>query len=172
VAPGARPGGSGATHGRPCGRHARTEGFRPGTAHACRTLHKPPTARREPLSSRSPDTPTTRSAHELGLANRGTAWHRVQNALKARRFAAVDDYRASELARLLRVEDALWPKAMAGNYRAGNAVLNVMDTRIRLLGPDQAWRGRRRRTASVEVLVRVVLERPDSRDSGGAPGHG
>jgi transposase-like protein len=73
-------------------------------------------------------------AHELGLANRGTAWHLVQNALKERMFAAVDAYRAAELARLQRVEDALWPEAMAGRYRAGNSVLNVMDKRIRLLG--------------------------------------
>jgi hypothetical protein len=76
-------------------------------------------------------------AHELGLANRGTAWHMVQNALKERTFAAVDAYREAELKRLQRVEDALWPKAMAGRYRAGNAVLNVMDKRIRLLGLDQ-----------------------------------
>jgi hypothetical protein len=32
-------------------------------------------------------------AHELDLANRGTAWHMVQNALKQRLFAAVDAYR-------------------------------------------------------------------------------
>ena len=76
-------------------------------------------------------------AHELGLANRGTAWHLVQNALKERLFAAVDGYRQAELTRLQRLEDALWPKAMAGNYRAGNAVLNVMGKRIRLLGLDQ-----------------------------------
>jgi hypothetical protein len=38
-------------------------------------------------------------AHELGLANRGTDWLMVQNALKQRLFAAVDAHREAELER-------------------------------------------------------------------------
>lgn len=90
-------------------------------------------------------------AQELGYANRGTAWRLVQNALRERLFAAVDAYREAELARLQRVEDALWLKAMAGRYRAGNAVLNVMDKRIRLLGLDQATKEGNRCTCECPI---------------------
>ena len=38
-------------------------------------------------------------ADELGLANRGTAWHMVENALRERPFAAVDAYREAGLER-------------------------------------------------------------------------
>ena len=107
-------------------------------------------------------------AHELGLANRGTAWHMVQNALRERLFAAVDAYREAELTRLQRVEDALWPKAMAGNYRAGNAVLNVMDKRIRLLGLDQATRESNRCTCECPIHGSHGSWRPTRR----ARGHG
>jgi hypothetical protein len=79
-------------------------------------------------------------AHELGLANRGTAWHLVQNALRDRKFAAVDAYRESELERLQRVEDQLWPRAIAGDTRAVGGMRVVIDRRIRLLGLDQATR--------------------------------
>jgi hypothetical protein len=62
----------------------------------------------------------------------------VQTALKERLFAAVDAYREAELARLQRVKDESWPKSMAGNYRAGYAVVDGMEMRIRLLRLDQA----------------------------------
>ena len=101
-----------------------------------RTPHWPRTARREPLSSRSPGTATTQIAHELGLANRGTAWHMVQNALKERPFAAVDAYREAELKRLQRVEDQLWPRP-GRHARAAGGMRVVINQRVRLLGLDQ-----------------------------------
>jgi transposase-like protein len=76
-------------------------------------------------------------AHELGLANRGTAWHLVQNALRERRFAAVDAYREAELERLRQVEEQLWPRVMAGDVRAAAAMRVVINQRVRLLGLDQ-----------------------------------
>jgi hypothetical protein len=90
-------------------------------------------------------------AHELGLANRGTAWRIVQNALRERRFAAVDAYRDAALERLNRVEDELWPKAMAGDLRAARGMLSVIDQRIRLLGLDEATRESNRCTCDCPV---------------------
>jgi hypothetical protein len=89
--------------------------------------------------------------HELGLANRGTAWRIVQNALRERRFAAVDAYRDAALERLNRVEDELWPRAMAGDLRAARGMLSVIDQRIRLLGLDEATRESSRCTCDCPV---------------------
>jgi hypothetical protein len=76
-------------------------------------------------------------AHELSLANRGTAWRLVQNALRDRKFPAVDACREAELERLQQVEDRLWPRVMAGDVRAAGGMRVAINQRVRLLGLDQ-----------------------------------
>lgn len=73
-------------------------------------------------------------AHELGYANRGTAWRTVQSALKERRFAAVDAYRDAELNRLNRLGDRYERRCLAGELRAVNGFIRVFDQRMRLMG--------------------------------------
>jgi hypothetical protein len=76
-------------------------------------------------------------ASELGYANRGTAWRVVSKALTKRVDSAVDEYRQMELARLDALQVALWSKAMDGDVRSVDAILRIIDRRIRLLGLDQ-----------------------------------
>ena len=61
-------------------------------------------------------------AHELGLANRGTAWHMVQNALKQRLFAAVDAYREAELERWSHVGP---PRLLLGALAVGRMDISI-----------------------------------------------
>lgn len=76
-------------------------------------------------------------AAEVGYANRGTAWRTVHNALRERTDDAVDLYRSQEIERLDRLQRAVWADAMAGDVRATNAVLRIIDQRVRLLGLDR-----------------------------------
>ncbi len=76
-------------------------------------------------------------AAEVGYANRGTAWRAVQRALRDRTFEAVDQYREMELSRLDALHSACWGQALAGDLRAVEAVLRVMQQRARLLGLDE-----------------------------------
>ncbi len=73
-------------------------------------------------------------AHEIGLANRGNAWRTVQRALNDRVVAGVDELREVECARLDALQAAAWPRAQAGDLKAINAVLRIVDRRARLLG--------------------------------------
>lgn len=73
-------------------------------------------------------------AAAVGYANRGTAWRTVQRALRDRTFKAVDEYREIELNRLDALQSACWERALAGELRAVEAVLRVMEQRSRLLG--------------------------------------
>lgn len=73
-------------------------------------------------------------AHQVGYANRGTAWRAVQKALGDREVEAVDLYREMELARLDALQSACWESACAGEIRAIEAVLRIIEKRARLLG--------------------------------------
>ena len=50
---------------------------------------------------------------------------------------AVDQHRALELARLDALQASLWDRAEAGDVKAVNAVLRIIDQRSRLLGLDK-----------------------------------
>lgn len=76
-------------------------------------------------------------ATEVGYANRGTAWKTVQKALKDREVNAVDEYRELELARLDALQASLWANAIAGDIKAVNACIKIIEQRTRLLGLDQ-----------------------------------
>ena len=77
-------------------------------------------------------------ARELGLANRGTAWRLVNQAMKERVVERVDEHRELELQRLDALQAAFWGNALAGDPKAATIVLKVIDMRIRLLGLEHA----------------------------------
>jgi hypothetical protein len=73
-------------------------------------------------------------ARTVGYSHRGSAHKAVFTALQEREVEAVDQLRAVELARLDRLQAALWQDAMAGDVKAVSAVLRIIDLRLRLLG--------------------------------------
>jgi len=75
-----------------------------------------------------------RIAAEVGYANRGTAYKVVQQALRARTVAAVDELRCLEADRLDALQASLWPDAMAGDVLAVQAIVKIIMQRCRLLG--------------------------------------
>lgn len=77
-------------------------------------------------------------ARAVGYANRGTAWRTVQRALHDREVEAVDEYRVTELARLDALQSACWERASGGDLHAVEAVLRIIEKRIRLLCLDNA----------------------------------
>ena len=76
-------------------------------------------------------------AKELGYCNSGGAWKLVNRALKASEVEDVEDHRALELARLDRLQSALWDEALAGDLRAVREVLKIVQARTRLLGLER-----------------------------------
>ena len=73
-------------------------------------------------------------ARSVGYANRGTAWRAVQQTLAESRLDAVDELRALEMLRLDKLQLSLWEKAMAGDIRAVQQAVRIIDQRYRLLG--------------------------------------
>ncbi len=73
-------------------------------------------------------------AAEVGYANRGTAYKVVQQALRARTVAAVDELRCLEADRLNALQASVWPDAMAGDVLAVQTVAKIVMRRCRLLG--------------------------------------
>ena len=73
-------------------------------------------------------------AKELGYANRGTAFNTVQRALKEREASAVDEFRATEMARLDRLQQSVWANAVRGNVRAVGSVVAISNQRLRVMG--------------------------------------
>lgn len=76
-------------------------------------------------------------AAKLGYANRSGPWKAVQAALKRRTAEDVDLLRAVEDARLDFVVRQLAPLVLAGNLRAADGILKVVDRRIRLYRLDE-----------------------------------
>ena len=77
-------------------------------------------------------------ADQVGFRHRGSAFRAVSKALAEREVAGVDEYRSLELARLDRLQAALWDRAMAGDLRAVNVAVRILGQRARLLGLYQA----------------------------------
>ncbi|RFU83593.1 hypothetical protein DY218_27175 [Streptomyces triticagri] len=79
-------------------------------------------------------------ATDLGYASRGAACTDISRALKTWREQEQQD--AEELVqveslRLEHLQAALWPAALAGEIKAVEASLKIMDRRARLLGLDR-----------------------------------
>jgi hypothetical protein len=77
-------------------------------------------------------------ADELGYASRGSVYAIVKKALKQHVAENIDDLRRFEVARLDKLQYALWGKAMAGDVPAALAIMRIIDHRMRLLGLDGA----------------------------------
>ncbi len=82
------------------------------------------------------------TVREIGAAlgvSHGTAWNDLKRALKEyadQQTVETATLRALEQERLEQLHDAVWPKALAGNVNAVEAVLAVMTRRAKLLGLD------------------------------------
>ena len=76
------------------------------------------------------------AAQQAGYATRSGAYKAFWKALDGREAEAVEDHRALELARLDALQAPLWEKALSGDVKAANAVLRIIDQRVRLLGLD------------------------------------
>lgn len=78
-------------------------------------------------------------AEQLGYSSRGAACKDVTRALEQSRAAAQksgEDLRTLELARLDRMQRALWPKVVEGDHKTADTVLRLMQRRARLAGLD------------------------------------
>jgi Homeodomain-like domain len=73
-------------------------------------------------------------ATELGYANRGTVCRIVSDALSSQTVEAVDELRSLEVARLDKLQLALWPAAVEGDLQAVSLIIRIIMARSRLLG--------------------------------------
>ena len=76
-------------------------------------------------------------ARQVGFTSRGSAHRAVSKALSERQVENIDLLRALEGNRLDMLQAAVWDRAMAGDLRAINTVVNVIGCRIRLFALDQ-----------------------------------
>lgn len=76
-------------------------------------------------------------ARAVGYSTRGAVSKAVHKALKDRTVEAVDELRRLEVARLDSLQAALWEQAIAGDVKAAQTVLRLIDRRITLLGLDE-----------------------------------
>lgn len=103
-------------------------------------------------------------ADTLGYADRGAACKDVTRALEtyvAEGRAGAEVLRETELLRLDRIQRGLWPQAVAGDTRAADTVLKVIDRRMRLLGldvpPDVEEQIRRQVVERIAAQMFVVI---------------
>lgn len=75
-------------------------------------------------------------ARELGYGGPSSAHNAVKAALRKTLQEPADDLRALEVARMDAMLDGLWPKVLAGNPRAVEVAIKVLERRARLLGLD------------------------------------
>ncbi len=80
-------------------------------------------------------------ARAVGYRHRGSAHRAVFRALAEREAEDVDYLRAIEVARLDRLQAALWDKALGGDLRAIGVVIRIIGQRARVLGLDRACPG-------------------------------
>src|SRR5215212_5566001 len=98
-------------------------------------------------------------ADRLGYAGRSGAYKAVEAALHKTLQQPADELRTLELARLDRMQVAIWDKAISGNLRAVDRVLKIMKRRATLLGLDAP----RQVAVSVGVTVQQMAEKMAAR---------
>ncbi len=103
-------------------------------------------------------------ADTLGYSDKAAANKDVTRALEIaakEQRASAEVLRETELQRLDRMQRGLWTAAIGGDVRSVEAVLRVMDRRMKLLGldvpPDIEDRMRREMAARVGVQMSVVF---------------
>lgn len=92
-------------------------------------------------------------ADRLGYADRAAAHKDITRALEANvteMNRTADVLRQEELDRLYRLQAGVWPAAAAGDPKAVQTVLNIIDRRCKLLGLDAPQR--------VEVVTLDAIE--------------
>lgn len=77
------------------------------------------------------------AAKRAGYATRSGAYKAFWKALEGREAEAVAQHRILELQRLDALQVGLWDQALAGDVKAVNAVLRIIEQRSRLLGLDK-----------------------------------
>ncbi len=77
------------------------------------------------------------AAGHAGYASRSGAYKAFWKAVDEREADAVDQHRMLELQRLDALQVGLWDQAVAGDVKAVNAVLRIVQQRSRLLGLDK-----------------------------------
>jgi hypothetical protein len=80
-------------------------------------------------------------ADALGYAHKGSAYTDVQRALEqavVQQRLAAEVWRELELSRLDAMQQAIWPRLMAGEPRAIEVALKLLDRRAKYLGLDSA----------------------------------
>ncbi|MDJ0342277.1 hypothetical protein QMK19_03625 [Streptomyces sp. H10-C2] len=114
----------------------------------------------------------TQIAQALGYAGRNAAHMDIKRALEkhvVEEGIALEVWRELELGRLDAMQLAIWPEAMAGNTRAIETCLKILDRRAKYLGLDTAIK--------LEVLTVDALDAQIARleaelgAAGLAPGH-
>ena len=80
----------------------------------------------------------TQIAAELGYSRRSVARKAVVGALRARTVEAVGQLRQLEVGCLDGLQAAVWADALAGDIKAVDAVLRIVQARVKLLGLDQS----------------------------------
>jgi predicted transcriptional regulator len=90
----------------------------------------------EALHLRSQGYTYQRIADELGIA-KSSAYERCQRALAAIPLEAVEEYRTIQREQLDRLMASWLPEAIAGNPKAAEIVLKIIEKRSKLEGTDQ-----------------------------------
>jgi hypothetical protein len=75
-------------------------------------------------------------AKTVGYASPSGAFYALSRALKRTLQQPANELREMETDRLDRLQAAVWPKALAGDNKAVDTILKIMDRRARLLGLD------------------------------------
>lgn len=103
-------------------------------------------------------------ADALGYASRAAAYVDVNRALEkalAEQRTGAEVLRETELLRLDRLQRGLWPTAVAGDTKAADTVLRIIDRRMRLLGldvpPDVEERLRQELVAKIGAQMYMVF---------------
>lgn len=104
-------------------------------------------------------------AQAVGYSHRGSAHRAVFKALDDREAEGADLLRSIEVARLDRLQRALWDRAVGGEVDAILAVLRIMDRRVRLLGLVTS----RSRSQSMEDTIAMVVGPPEGNPEGATP---
>ena len=75
-------------------------------------------------------------ANMMNFSSRSTAWKIIKRGLERSVVESVDELRLLESQRLDALQYAIWDKCMAGDLKAINAAIRIMERRSKLFGLD------------------------------------
>ena len=106
------------------------------------------------------------AAKQAGYATRSGAYKAFWKAVDGREANAVNQARTLELTRLDALQVGLWEQALAGDVKAVNAVLRIIEQRSRLLGLDKPFD-----ESSARTVVMSPPEAAEWKETQGADTH-